>query len=280
MNPTNGQTVVITGASSGIGAAAARQLHDFGAKVVVVGRSPDRTRAVAASIGADYFLADFTRLSDVQALGQSLLDRCPRIDVLMNNAGALMGWSRSITEDGHERSFQVNYLAPFLLTSLLMPRLIESQARIINTSSTANNFARLSLKNLESQRGYVAFFAYCATKLMNIMHVKELQRRYGDQGIRAVAFHPGLVATHWAREGCDLVALFYNSFLRYALLTPEQGADTMIWLASTTPEIDWLPGGYYANRLLSGYNPQAANPDLARKLWDISAAMIREKSNL
>ncbi len=275
MNPMNGQTVVITGASSGIGAATARQLHAFGANVVAVGRSPEKTRAVANSLGADYFLADFARLSEVRALGQTLLARYPRIDVLMNNAGALMG-RRTLTEDGHERTFQVNYLAQYLLTSLLMPRLIESKARIINSSSTANNFNRVSLRNLESQWGYTAFFAYCVTKLMGIMHAKELQQRYGAHGISAVAFHPGIVATSWAREGRGPVALIYNSFLKHALLTPEQGADTMIWLASKTPDVDWLPGGYYANRSLSGYNPQANDGRVAQKLWEISETMTRQ----
>src|SRR3954447_11972948 len=130
-----GKTIVITGASAGVGAAAARQLADLGADVVVVGRSPDKTAAVARSIGTEPLVADFARLSDVRRLAEQLLERCPKIDVLANNAGGIFP-RRTVTEDGHELTFQVNHLAPFLLTALLRDRLVETGgSRVITTSS-------------------------------------------------------------------------------------------------------------------------------------------------
>nr|MDT0667841.1 SDR family NAD(P)-dependent oxidoreductase [Micromonospora sp. DSM 115978] len=124
-----GRTVVVTGASDGIGAAAARRLAQSGETVVLVGRAPAKTAAVAAEIGADHFVADFAELAQVRRLATELLDRCPRIDVLANNAGGIMG-DRALTADGHELTFQVNHLAPFLLTVLLMDRLVESTASV------------------------------------------------------------------------------------------------------------------------------------------------------
>ena len=147
------RTIVITGASDGIGAAAARALAASGDRVVIVGRSPQKTEAIAAELGADHFIADFTRLADVRALAAELLRRYPRIDVLANNAGGIMG-ARELTADGHEKTLQVNHLAPFLLTTLLMDRLIESRASVINTSSAANRFGRLNLDDLGNARKY------------------------------------------------------------------------------------------------------------------------------
>ncbi|GLZ15341.1 hypothetical protein Acsp04_55760 [Actinomadura sp. NBRC 104425] len=150
-----GKTVVITGASSGIGAAAARRLAAQGANVLPGGRSPERTAAIAAEIGAEPLIADFADLTQVRRLAGELLDRCERIDVLANNAGGLVS-QRQDTRDGHELTFQANHLAPFLLTMLLLPRLREggraTPARVVTTSSLGNRFGRLKLDDLEWRR--------------------------------------------------------------------------------------------------------------------------------
>ena len=143
------RTIVITGASDGIGASAARTLSKQGERVVVVGRSAEKTERIAEEIGADYFVSDFADLAQVRQLAAQLKEKYPRIDVLANNAGGIMG-SRELTVDGHEKTFQINHLAPFLLTTELMDVLTASQATVINTSSAANCFGKLDLDDLET----------------------------------------------------------------------------------------------------------------------------------
>src|ERR1700729_1621679 len=148
------KTIVIPGAGDGIGAAGARQLHKDGHRVVIVGRSPAKSQAVARELGADHFLADFTRLDDVRKLAARLDRACPRIDVLVNNAGGIFG-DRAKTADGFEQTFQVNHLAPFLLTNLLMDKLLASRASVIQTSSSgARLFGKLDLDDLNQDKDF------------------------------------------------------------------------------------------------------------------------------
>ena len=268
------RTIVITGASDGIGAAAARALAATGDRVVVVGRSPQKTAAVAAEIGAESYVADFARLDDVRGLAAALLARYPRIDVLANNAGGIMG-DRTETVDGHEKTFQVNHLGPFLLTTLLIDRLVASRARVIATSSVANRiFGHLEIGDLEARAQYRPNKAYGDAKLANILFTRELHRRYSSAGISAAAFHPGGVATNFAADSTSPMRIVYTSVLKRALISPEKGADTLVWLATTEPGAQWVSGGYYEKRRIAKANPQAADADLARELWERSAAMV------
>ncbi len=263
------KTIVITGGSSGIGAAAARALRERGATVAITGRSAETMR-LASEIGADAFLADFAQFRDVRALAEQLLARYPRIDVLVNNAGALIA-TRQVTEDGHEKTLQVNHLSGFLLTMLLRERLEASGGVVINTSSGAHSMAKLDLNDIENARRYSAWRAYGAAKLMNILHAVEIGRRF--RGVRGVSFHPGVVATGFAREGARLSRMLYNSALRKLfMIPPEKGADTLVWLAT---ERGWIPGEYYVKRKRARRSRQAADPDLARRLWDFSEACAR-----
>lgn len=271
------KVVVITGASDGIGAAAARQLALLGEKVVVVGRSAAKTAAVAHEIDADFYVADFTDLSQVRHLAQLLANHYPRIDVLANNAGGIMG-KREVTVDGYEKTLQVNHLAPFLLTTLLMETLISSRASVIQTSSVAARlYGRLNLDDLQLSRHYSAQHAYGNAKLANILFTRELHRRYAAHGIAAAAFHPGIVATQFASETTNIMRLAYHNQLLKGLMTisPERGATQLVWLAIGQPGVTWASGEYYRNAKVSPSTRQSRNPLLARSLWEQSEALTR-----
>ena len=267
------RTIVITGASDGIGAAAARALSQAGERVVLVGRSPQKTEALAAELGVDHHLADFTRLDDVRTLAAELLRRYPRIDVLANNAGGIMG-DRQLTVDGHEKTLQVNHLAPFLLTTLLLDRLIASRATVINTSSAANRFGRINLDDLENERKYSPNKAYGDAKLANILFTRELHRRYSGRGLVTAAFHPGVVATSFSTDSTSVMRLVYQTALKRLLITPEKGADTLVWLAGTAAGVDWQSGEYYEKRRVRSANSQASDAGLATALWERSVDMV------
>jgi NAD(P)-dependent dehydrogenase (short-subunit alcohol dehydrogenase family) len=267
------RTIVITGASDGIGAAAARNLAKAGERIVVVGRSPQKTAAVAAELRADYFVSDFAELAQVRELAAALKEKYPRIDVLVNNAGGIMG-AHELTVDGYEKTFQINHLAPFLLTTELIDVLTASRATVINTASAANGFGKLELDDLNSAGRYSTNRAYGTAKLANILFTAELQNRFGGAGISTAAFHPGVVATNFAAESTSWMRHAYKTIINRFLLTPEQGADTLVWLATSTPGQDWVPGAYYAKRALAKANKQAYDADLARELWDRSQEMV------
>ncbi|MHC5796366.1 SDR family NAD(P)-dependent oxidoreductase [Lacisediminihabitans sp. FW035] len=267
------ETIIITGASDGIGAAAARELSSQGHTVVIVGRSPEKTARVADALSADRFVADFSKLSEVRRLAAELLERYPRIDVLANNAGGIFG-DRTLTEDGHELTLQVNHLAPFLLTTLLMDRLVFSSARVINTSSVANLSADIHIDDLDLASGFSPGKAYSNAKLDNILFTKELDRRFGPDGISTAAFHPGVVASNFASDSTSPLRVIYRSILRHTLISNEKGADTLVWLATTAPGKVWTPGEYYIKRKPGRTNRQADDAQLASALWERSAEMV------
>jgi NAD(P)-dependent dehydrogenase (short-subunit alcohol dehydrogenase family) len=277
MSTVSGQprVVVVTGASDGIGAAAARMLARRGDSVVVVGRSPGKTRAIAAETGAEYHVADFAVLEEVRALAATLQARHPRIDVLVNNAGLIAGARRAVTADGHELTFQVNHLAPFLLTTLLRDRLAAARGRVITTSSSASTArgAAVVMDDLDMAGSYGSLRAYKASKLANILFTRELARRWGPLGVSAAAAHPGPVRSQFGRSGPPAVRLVMSSPLRLAMRSPERGADTLVWLSTSVPGRDWQSGGYFASRKPATVNAAANDPDLAAELWDRSALM-------
>lgn len=267
------RTIIITGASDGIGAAAARMLAGPGDNLVLVGRSAAKTQAIARELEADCFLADFTELDQVRALAAALAEKHPRIDVLANNAGGVMA-GRERTVDGHEKTFQVNHLAPFLLTTLLIDRLKESRATVINTSSAAHrHMAKFDIDDLNGEKKYNNRAAYGNAKLANILFTRELHRRHGDHGVNTAAFHPGVVGTNFGVESSAGMKFVYTALGRL-MLTPAQGADTLVWLATTEPGVVWTPGEYYAKRELAKASRDASDMDLARQLWDLSEAMV------
>ncbi|WP_413452885.1 SDR family NAD(P)-dependent oxidoreductase [Georgenia phoenicis] len=275
------KTIVLTGASDGIGAAAARELTSRGHTVVVVGRSAEKTRAVAEEIGADHFLADFAELAQVRSLASALVDAYPRIDVLVNNAGGIFG-DRTRTVDGFEKTLQVNHLAPFLLTTLLLDTLTGSGASVVNTASVAARaFARIDLDDLGNEARYSARKAYGDAKLASILFTRELHRRYSPRGLSAVAFHPGVVRTNFASDTTSLMRVVYRTPLRHlaGLIGPEKGARPLVELAEGTPGRDWVSGEYYEKGRVTRTNPQASDPAVAVALWDRSAELVGAPSS-
>ena len=271
-----GKISIITGASDGIGAEAARQLRAKGATVVIVGRSPEKTQALANELGVKHYSADFTKLTDVRRLAEDLRSDYSKIAVLANNAGAIFG-KREITVDGHEKTMQVNHLAPFLLTNLLLDVLIASKAAVINTTSVAHKlFSKFDINDLEVEKNYTARVAYANTKLENILFTRELHRRYHDRGISTACFHPGNVASNFASASDDWMRLIYRTPLRrLMLISPAKGADTLVWLATTTPGKDWKSGEYYYRReITNDIIPEDINPDYARRLWEQSEQFV------
>jgi NAD(P)-dependent dehydrogenase (short-subunit alcohol dehydrogenase family) len=269
------RTIVITGASDGIGAAAARRLSRAGENVVVVGRSESKTNAVATELGVDSFVADFADLSQVRALAQELRSRYPRIDVLANNAGGMVSTIR-MTGDGYEQTYQVNYLAPFLLTTLLMDVLVDSRAAVINTSSSAHKLlGGVTIDDLENTHHHRPSKAYALTKLLIILFTKELHRQYHDAGLSAVAFHPGYVDSNFGpASGSRFLAFMERMPTARLAPRPEKGADHMVWLISGVPGTDWKPGEYYSRHKVAKPNRAACDPGLARQLWDRSLGVI------
>lgn len=278
------KVVVITGASDGIGAAAARRLHADGHTVVVVGRSAEKTRAVATELNVDSYVADFTRLDEVEHLASRLRAAYPRIDVLANNAGGVFG-TRTKTVDGFEKTFQVNHLAPFLLTRRLLDTLIASRASVLQTSSTVRFAKEIHLDDLDHDRNYNPVHAYEASKLENILFTTELHRRYHSSGLSTASFYPGNVVTNFASDTTSpvmrLVRFLANKPLLPRLMmlsTPDQGADQIVWLAEGTPGTDWQPGAYYyKRRAVKPRNTQALDAGLARALWDRSEDLLAER---
>ena len=273
----SGRTIVITGASAGIGAAAARALAARGARVVPVGRSPEKTAAIAREIGAeDHLTVDFARLADVRRLADDLLERCERIDVLANNAGGSFP-TRVITEDGYELTAQVDHLAPFLLTALLRERLEATPgARVITTSSVANRMGHIDAERFErAPRIFLGTTrVYGTAKLLNIVFTRELSRRLAGTGVTASCFHPGPVATEFGRDSRLLGLIYRTPLARVALIPAEAGAAPLVSLAGHPDPAE--NDGIYFDRFKAngGTSRQADDAGLARRVWERSAELV------
>jgi NAD(P)-dependent dehydrogenase (short-subunit alcohol dehydrogenase family) len=272
----DGRVCVITGATSGIGRAAASELAALGARVVIVARDPGRGAAARDEIAEEtgnrevaLEVADLASQRQVRELAARLLASLPEIHVLINNAGLTLG-ERRLTEDGLEETFAVNHLAPFLLTNLLLDRLRSSApARVVTVASAAHRGAAIPFDDLNGERGFSGWLAYGWTKLANILFTAELARRLDGSGVTATCLHPGVVATGFAREGPLLIREFQRWVGRLLLLDPKRGADTLVWLASS-PEVAGASGGYYDKRRLVVPSRAARDAAAARRLWQLS----------
>lgn len=278
--PLAGKTCIITGSTSGIGLAAARAIASQGAHVVVHGRDPRRCETVVQEIRertenprVESVLADLSSMAEVRRLASEILTRYPRIDVLVNNAGAYFA-RRGESSEGIERTFALNVLAPFLLTNLLLDRLIESApARVVNTSSAAHRGAKINLDDLQGRRRYTGFRAYGRSKLELTLLTYEFARRFEGTGVTANCLHPGFVASRFGWNNGRLYRGAFKVLTRFFGIRSEQGADTLVYLA-TAPEVASLSGRYFANRQEVRSSAASYDEELARKLWDACAAAV------
>jgi len=272
----SGRVCVVTGASGGIGRAAATELARRGATVALVVRSRERGEAARAEIGraagganVRLVMADLSRQAEVRRAADELLAAYPRIDVLLNNA-AVYTRRRTLSGDGIELQWAVNHLAPFLLTRLLLPRLRESApARVVTVASNAHEMADLRWDDLEMRRRrYRGFRQYANTKRANVLFTRELARRAAGSGVTANTLHPGVVATELLMNGFPPIRL-----LRRWLRTPEQGAATAVYLAAS-PEVSRATGEYFIDERPVSLPAAARDDEAARRLWEISARMV------
>jgi NAD(P)-dependent dehydrogenase (short-subunit alcohol dehydrogenase family) len=271
-----GKVVVITGGTSGIGRVAAERLAGMGARVVLVARDRARGETALARLrarapGIDHAIhyGDLSRVAEMKRVAQEVGAAEPRVDVLVNNAGALFG-SRRVTEDGLERTFALNHVAYFVLTRVLRERLeAAAPARVVNVASDAHHGNRLDFEDLQSASGYRGFAAYGRSKLCNILYTRELARRWAGRGITVNSLHPGFVATRFGDESGGLSSYAIRVAKLFAI-SPERGADTIVYLASAD-EVAGVTGGYFYKRRLATPSPEAQDDNAAGKLWEATA---------
>ena len=274
-----GKVVLITGGNAGIGLETGVGLGRKGARVVITSRDTARGDAARAEIvrrtgneSVDVMQLDLASFASVRAFAAAFLDRYDRLDVLIDNAGLVLG-SRSVTEDGNETTFQVNHLGHFLLTALLRGRLIASApSRVVVVSSDAHKNARrgLDFDDLQSERKYRSFSVYSKSKLANIMFTRELARQLDGTGVTVNCAHPGFVASRFGRDGdIGMLGGIVMPLLRPFALTAEQGAQTSVYLASD-PAVDGITGAYWVKCAPVTPSDAALDDVAARRLWEVS----------
>jgi NAD(P)-dependent dehydrogenase (short-subunit alcohol dehydrogenase family) len=271
-----GKTCVITGATSGIGRAAAEGLAAMGARIVMVARSKQRGEAMLTKLrdrfplaGHSIHYADLLRLAEVKRAAADIAAAEPRVDVLLNNAGAMFAW-RKITPDGFERTFALNHVAPFVLTHGLRERLFAAApARVVNTAGALHHLAKLHLEDLRLEHRYSAFYAYAHAKLCCVLFTRELARRWISKQVTANSVHPGEVATSFGDRAGGLIPYVFAVAHLFGS-SPEQGASRIVRLASAR-EYAGITGRYFYKEQLARPNPQAEDDENAERLWDATA---------
>jgi NAD(P)-dependent dehydrogenase (short-subunit alcohol dehydrogenase family) len=267
-----GKVVVITGATSGIGRAAAERLAQLGARLVVIARDRSRGAAALARLkalapGAAHSVryADLSRLAETQRVGEEIAGAEPRVDVLINNAGAIFS-RRHVTPEGLERTFALNHMSYFILTGVLRNSLIAAApARIVNTASNAHRVGHIDFDDLQSAKAYRPFPVYGTSKLCNILFTRELARRLAGQGVTANSLSPGFVATRFGDEAGALYAVGVRLAKLFAK-SPEEGAKTMLYLA-TSPEVANASGQFFHECRLGKLTAEAQDDAVAQRLW-------------
>jgi NAD(P)-dependent dehydrogenase (short-subunit alcohol dehydrogenase family) len=272
----SGRTVLVTGGTGGIGKATALGLARMGAHLAITGRDRGRAEGAAREIGAagggqaDVFVADLSCQAEVRRLAGEVLQRLPRIDVLVNNAGGY--WStRHVTADGLEHTFALNHLAPFLLTCLLLGRLEQSApARVVTVSSNAQAMGRIDFGDLQGERSYSGARAYNQSKLANVLFTYELARRLPGTSVTANVLHPGVARTAFGAEDPGRVQRLFVPALRPFMKSPAQGAATPIQVASD-PGLDQVTGRYFAGGKPRKSARRSYDEAVAARLWQVSA---------
>jgi NAD(P)-dependent dehydrogenase (short-subunit alcohol dehydrogenase family) len=276
----DGKLCVITGGTDGIGRSTAEGLARLGASVVIVGRDAQKAADVAAAIRVASgnsqvraTVADLTSQAEIRRLAADLLGDSARIDVLINNVGARFA-RRLVTEDGIEKTLALNHLASFLLTNLLLEAIKASApARVINVSSAAHLGSIINFDDIQSERSYVTMRVYGASKLANVMFTTELAHRLEGTGVTANAVHPGLANTEFNRNGGGVWPLAWRVLAPLLARSPERGAETSIYLASS-PEVEDVTGRYFANCKVARMALRGSDVALTRRLWQVSAELV------
>jgi retinol dehydrogenase 12 len=273
-----GKTVVITGGTSGIGQVAAEKLAAMGARMVVVARDKARGEQTLARLrqagpGVEHAIhyADLSRLSEMKRVAQEIAAAEPRIDVLINNAGALFA-NRRLTADGLEMTFALNHMSYFVVTLTLRERLVGSRARVVNTASDAHKGEKLDFNDLQSAGGYRGLKVYGRSKLMNILFTSELARRWAGTGVTANCLHPGFVATRFGDESGGMLSGAVRAAKMFAI-TPEKGAETLVYLGSSD-EVANANGLYFYKNKPATPTAEARDAESARRLWEESEKLM------
>ena len=276
---TGSRTVLVTGASGGIGKATAVGLARRGAHVAIVGRDRVRTEAAArdirdaSNVAVDVLIADLSSQTEVRRICAEALQRLPRIDVLINNVGGYWN-TRHVTADGLERTLAVNHLAPFLLTNLLLGRLKQSApARVVTVSSNAHRTGRIDFEDLQGERSYSGSRAYDQSKLANVLFAYELARRLRGTGVTSNALHPGVVRTSFGADDPAGIQKFVVPLLRPLMKSPARGAATSIHLA-TAQELEGVTGAFFASGGLTRSSKASYDESDAARLWRVSADLV------
>jgi NAD(P)-dependent dehydrogenase (short-subunit alcohol dehydrogenase family) len=272
MESMNGKVIVATGATSGIGQVASHTLAGMGSRIVLIARDKTRAEATLATLrrnnpGADHFVyyADLSRLDEMKRVAAEIAAAESRVDVLINNAGAMFD-QRRITSDGLERTFALNHMAYFVVTHILRERLIATPgARIINTSSEAHRKAQVDYNDLQMESGFGMFKAYCRSKLYNLLFTHELSRRLRGTGVTVNAFHPGFVGTRLGNNAGGAGGTIFR-FLKWFALTPEEGAKTLIYLSSSD-QVGAINGEYFQKCAQATPTSHARDDAAAAWLW-------------
>jgi len=279
-----GKTVVITGGTSGIGEVVAEKLAKRGARIILVARDKTRGEATLArlrnrapGVAHSIYFADLISLAEMKRVAAQIADQEHRIDVLINNAGALFA-RRRLTQDGLEFTFALNHMAYFVLTEGLRERLLASTpARIINTASAAHQDATLDFDDLQSAKNFGAMKAYSRSKLCNILFTCELARRPHGTGVTANCLHPGFVATRFGdQSGGSISRLLWLA--KFFAISPAEGAETIVYLASS-PDVAATTGQYFYKRLPTTPSAPARDDRSALLLWQRSALLAGMKEN-
>ncbi|MGZ3451605.1 MAG: SDR family oxidoreductase [Polyangiales bacterium] len=285
MNDLEGKVFLLTGATEGIGKAAALDFAKRGATLVLVGRNPEKTERVAAELKKDsgnerieILLGDLSRVSEMRRIAHEFKAKHDRLDVLVNNAGAIFT-SRKLSADGYEMTFALNHLAYFVVTMELLDVLKKTPgARIVNTSSGAHAQGRLDLDDVvRREKSYSSFEVYGSSKLANILFTRELARRLEGSGVVTNCFHPGFVQTGFGANNDGAIAALIKVGASLFARTPQKGAETLVWLA-TSPEAARFDGEYFMDKKLGRRTKRARDEALGKRLWDLTEGLLVAKA--
>jgi NAD(P)-dependent dehydrogenase (short-subunit alcohol dehydrogenase family) len=277
---------LVTGATAGIGKVTAQALAEQGAKVVLVSRNKEKCALTVSEIknqtgnkDVDFIASDLSSQKEIYKLAEEFIKTHSHLDILVNNAGAVFT-SREVSPDGFEMTFALNHLNYFLLTNLLINQLKKSPAaRIVNVSSMAHESGQINFDDLQGERRYSGWGAYCQSKLANVLFTYELARRLASTKITTNALHPGVVGTNFGSNNSGFMAMFVRLYLRLFSISDKEGAQTSIYLASS-PEVENVSGKYFVKRKIRNSSSASHNKDVALRLWQVSLELTKFKNSI